>query len=230
MITIYKYYLNTDHIHTKSRNAHVLEFLSVQVQRDEVTLWALVDTEKPANYADIYIIGTGWNLGAKREPWMTKANFVDTVQDQDGLVWHIFGVLPEDNKEEKATERQQVQEQKVIDKAAMEMSPVPNETKEYIEKQYAKEFVKGYIKLLSEFFEEDLTKEFEDLDATINETIERAYRDFKENGACKSDAKNIVGDRNTCDNATTKGSTIDFNESEAYKIIKNFIEKTEQDY
>jgi hypothetical protein len=59
MITIYKYHLDRDQIHVKSRNAHVLEFLSVQIQRDEITLWALVDTEKPANYADIWCIGTG---------------------------------------------------------------------------------------------------------------------------------------------------------------------------
>lgn len=110
MITIYKYYLDPDKTHVRARNAHILEFLSVQVQHRDIVLWALVDTEKPANYADIYILGTGWNLGTKREPWLTKENFVDTVQDRDGYVWHIFGVIPQEElKKEKVRQREEYQ-------------------------------------------------------------------------------------------------------------------------
>lgn len=243
MITIYKYHLDRDHVHVKTRNAHVLEFLSVQIQYDEITLWALVDTDKPANYADIYILGTGWNLGTEREPWLTKANFVDTVQDPDGLVWHIFGVLPEGKKEEKITEREQVKEQKTMDKVTMDMKPLLNEAKAYIEKQYAKEFVKGYIQLLGELFDADLEREFKDLDGTVNDAIEEAYRAIENDvqrirsshdcqcESCKCNestdgATSIGGDNGTRKTAPAK--SVKTTESECLSILKNFIGKTGQ--
>jgi hypothetical protein len=244
MITIYKYHLDRDHVHIKSRNAHVLEFLSVQIQHDEITLWALVDTEKPANYADIYVLGTGWNLGTKREPWLTKANFVDTVQDPDGFVWHIFGVLPEEKKEEKVIEREQVQEQKTMDKVSKDMSPVLNEAKAHIEKQCAKEFVKGYIQLLGDLFGADLEEEFEDLDGTVNDAIEEAYRalendeqSIRPSHDCKCESckchestdgatsrSNNDGARKTVQTKPAKTA-----ESERLSILRSFIEKAEQD-
>lgn len=244
MITIYKYHLDRDHVHVKSRNAHVLEFLSVQIQRDEITLWALVDTEKPANYADIYVLGTGWNLGTKREPWLTKANFIDTVQDPDGLVWHIFGVLPEDKKEEKTMAREQAQEQKTMDKVAMEMAPVLNEAKKHIEKQYAKEFVKGYIQLLGELFDADLEKEFENLDETVNDAIEEAYRALENNKQGVQSGHDCQCESCKCHESTDGATSRSGNEgarksvqtspaktaeSECLSILRNFIEKTEQD-
>jgi hypothetical protein len=243
MITIYKYHLDRDQIHVKSRNAHVLEFLSVQIQRDEITLWALVDTEKPANYADIYVLGTGWNLGTKREPWLTKANFVDTVQDPDGLVWHIFGVLPENKKKEKATEREQAQEQKMMDKVTKDMAPLLNEAKAYVEKQYAKEFVKGYIQLLGELFDADLEKEFADLDGTVNDAIEEAYRALKNDEQsirpshdCKCESckchEGTDGATSRSDNdgarKTAPAEHAKATESECLSILRNFIGKTGQ--
>ena len=238
MITIYKYHLDRDHVHVRSRNAHVLEFLSVQIQHDEITLWALVDTEKPANYADIYVLGTGWDLGTKREPWLTKANFVDTVQDPDGLVWHIFGVLPEDKKEEQA------QEQKMMDKVTKDMAPVLNEAKAYVEKQYAKEFVKGYIQFLGELFDADLEKEFEDLDGTVNDAIEEAYRALKNDEqsirpshdcqceSCKChESTDGATSRSDNDGArkTAPAEHAKATESERISILRSFIEKAEQD-
>ena len=244
MITIYKYHLDRDHVHVKSRNAHVLEFLSVQIQHDEIVLWALVDTEKPANYADIYVLGTGWNLGTKRESWLTKANFVDTVQDPDGLVWHIFGVLPEDKKEEKAIEREQAKEQKAMDKVTKDMAPMLNEAKKHIEKQYAKEFVKGYIQFLGELFNADLEKEFEDLDGTVNDAIEEAYRALENDEqsirashdckceSCKChESTNGATSRSDNDGArkTAKAEHAKTTESERISILRSFIEKAEQD-
>lgn len=238
MITIYKYHLDRDHIHVKSRNAHVLEFLSVQIQRDEITLWALVDTEKPANYADIWCIGTGWHLGNEKPEWATKANFIDTVQDPDGLVWHIFGVLPEDKKEEQA------QEQKMMDKVTKDMAPLLNEAKAYVEKQYAKEFVKGYIQFLGELFDADLEKEFEDLDGTVNDAIEEAYRALKndeqsirpshdcqcESCKCHESADGATS-RSDNDGArkTAPAEHAKATESERISILRSFIEKAEQD-
>lgn len=238
MITIYKYHLDRDHVHVKSRNAHVLEFLSVQIQHDEITLWALVDTEKPANYADIYVLGTGWDLGTKREPWLTKANFVDTVQDPDGLVWHIFGVLPEDKKEEQA------QEQKMMDKVTKDMAPLLNEAKAYVEKQYAKEFVKGYIQFLGELFDANLEKEFADLDGTVNNAIEEAYRALENDEQrirsshdCKCESckchESTDGAASRSDNDGARKTALSEHakatESERISILRSFIEKAEQD-
>ena len=238
MITIYKYHLDRDHVHVKSRNAHVLEFLSVQIQHDEITLWALVDTEKPANYADIWCIGTGWHLGNEKPEWATKANFIDTVQDPDGLVWHIFGVLPEDKKEEQA------QEQKMMDKVTKDMAPLLNEAKAYVEKQYAKEFVKGYIQFLGELFDADLEKEFEDLDGTVNDAIEEAYVALKndeqsirpsydcqcESCKCHESADGATS-RSDNDGArkTAPAEHAKATESERISILRSFIEKAEQD-
>ncbi len=244
MITIYKYHLDRDHVHVKTRNAHVLEFLSVQIQHDEITLWALVDTTKPANYADIYILGTGWNLGTERESWLSKDNFVGTVQDPDGLVWHIFGILPENKKEAKVTEREQAKEQKTMDKVTTDMAPLVNEAKKYIEKQYAKEFVKGYIKLLGELFDADLEKEFADLDGTVNDAIEEAYRALENDEQRIRSSHNCQCESCKCHESTDGATSRSDNdgarkavktkpaqtaESECLGILRNFIEKAEQD-
>jgi hypothetical protein len=180
MITIYKYYLDRDHIHVKSRNAHVLEFLSVQIQRDEITLWALVDTEKPANYADIWCIGTGWNLGNEKPEWATKENFIDTVQDPDGLVWHIFGVLPEEEtKNEEPVKSQEEQSAAEAERRA-EIDELLNSAKEKIEKRYVRDLMKGYVMLMGDLFDIDFSKELENFDEEFQSHLEKAYREIED--------------------------------------------------
>jgi hypothetical protein len=243
MITIYKYHLDRDQIHIKSRNAHVLEFLSVQIQRDEITLWALVDTEKPANYADIWCIGTGWHLGKEKPEWATKANFIDTVQDPDGLVWHIFGVLPEDKKEEKATERQQVQEQKAAERQA-EIDELLNNAKEKIEKRYVRDLMKGYVMLMGDIFDLDFSKELENFDEEFQSHLEKAYREIDDLNKGTQSSNDCNCESCKC-HESTDGATSRSNndgarktapaehakatEYERISILRSFIEKAEQD-
>jgi hypothetical protein len=234
MITIYKYHLDRDQIHVKSRNAHVLEFLSVQIQRDEITLWALVDTEKPANYADIWCIGTGWHLGNEKPEWATKANFIDTVQDPDGLVWHIFGVLPEDKKEEKATERQQVQEQKAAERQA-EINELLNNAKEEIEKRYVRDLMKGYVTLMGDLFNLDFSKELENFDEEFQSHLEKAYREIDDLNKGTQSSNDCNCESCKCHESTNgarttvKAGPAQTTESECLSILKSFIEKAEQD-
>ena len=244
MITIYKYHLDRDHIHIKSRNAHVLEFLSVQIQRDEITLWALVDTEKPANYADIWCIGTGWHLGNERPEWATKANFIDTVQDPDGLVWHIFGVLPEEEtKNEEQVKSQEEQSAAEAERRA-EIDELLNNAKEKIEKRYVKDLMKGYIMLMGDLFDIDFSKELENFDEEFQSQLEKAYRDIEDLNkgtsgghdcqceACRSheatdgstSRSGNDGTRKTVQNGPAKTT-----ESECLSILRNFINKAEQD-
>lgn len=245
MITIYKYHLDRDHIHVKSRNAHVLEFLSVQIQRDEITLWALVDTEKPANYADIWCIGTGWHLGNEKPEWATKANFIDTVQDPDGLVWHIFGVLPEDKKEEKATERQQAQEQKVAEaERRAEINEFLNSAKEEIEKRYVRDLMKGYVTLMGDLFNLDFSKELENFDEEFQSHLDKAYRDIEDLNKGPQSGHDCQCESCKCHESTDGATSRSGNEgarkavhtsptktaeSECLSILKSFIEKAEQD-
>ena len=244
MITIYKYHLDRDHIHVKSRNAHVLEFLSVQIQHDEITLWALVDTEKPANYADIWCIGTGWHLGNEKPEWATKANFIDTVQDPDGLVWHIFGALPEkETKNEEPVASQEEQSAAEAERRA-EIDELLNNAKEEIEKRYVRDLMKGYVMLMGDLFNLDFSKELENFDEEFQSHLEKAYRDIEDLNKGASGSHECHCESCKCHESTDGASSRSDNEgarktvkarpaqtaeSECLSILRNFIEKTEQD-
>jgi hypothetical protein len=131
-----------------------------------------------------------------------------------------------------------------MDKVAMEMAPVLNEAKKQIEKQYAKEFVKGYIQLLGELFDADLEKEFENLDETVNNAIEEAYRALENNEQGVQSGHDCQCESCKCHESTDGATSRSGNggarktvqtspaktaESECLSILRNFIEKTEQD-
>lgn len=65
---------------------------SVQMQGENLCLWALVDTERPKVKRRIYIYGTGHEIF----PPHLYAPFIGTVQVEGGartlpsLVWHLF--------------------------------------------------------------------------------------------------------------------------------------------
>ena len=244
MITIYKYLLDRDHIHIKSRNAHVLEFLSVQIQHDEITLWALVDTEKPANYADIWCVGTGWHLGNEKPEWATKANFIDTVQDPDGLVWHIFGVLPEEETKNEEPIKSQAEQSAAEAERRAEIDELLNNAKEEIEKRYVRDLMKGYVMLMGDLFDIDFSKELENFDEEFQSHLEKAYRDIEDLNkgaqsghdcqceACRSHeatdgATSRSGNEGARKTVATRPSKTA--ESECLSILKGFIEKAEQD-
>ena len=244
MITIYKYHLDRDHVHVKSRNAHVLEFLSVQIQHDEITLWALVDTDKPANYADIWCIGTGWNLGKEKPEWATKENFIDTVQDPDGLVWHIFGVLPEEEaKNEEPVASQEEQSAAEVERRA-EIDELLNNAKEQIEKRYVRDLMKGYVMLMGDLFNLDFSKELENFDEEFQSHLEKAYRDIEDLNKGASGSHECQCESCKCHESTDGATSRSGNEgarktvqtspaktaeSECLSILRNFIDKTKQD-
>ena len=61
------------------------EFLCVQVQREELCLWALVDPLAGYEKRRIYVYGTGHPI--ERGP----LKYIWTVQMHSGsLVWHVF--------------------------------------------------------------------------------------------------------------------------------------------
>lgn len=224
MITIYKYHLDRDQIHVKSRNAHVLEFLSVQIQRDEITLWALVDTEKPANYADIWCIGTGWHLGNEKPEWATKANFIDTVQDPDGLVWHIFGVLPEEETKNEEPIKSQAEQSAAEAERHAEIDELLNNAKEKIEKRYVRDLMKGYVMLMGDIFDLDFSKELENFDEEFQSHLEKAYRDIEDLNKSVSGSHECNCESCKCHEATESRSDTERKDSPD-EIIKSILNK-----
>lgn len=59
--------------------------LSCQLQQGVPTLWVLVDEGAPIIDQEIWCIGTGHEV-----PRAEPLEFVATLQDGDGFVWHIF--------------------------------------------------------------------------------------------------------------------------------------------
>lgn len=62
------------------------EILTVQMQNDEITLWAICDPEAKKVTRKFDIVGTGWayNFADKK--------YIGTVQD-GAYVWHLFEIL-----------------------------------------------------------------------------------------------------------------------------------------
>jgi hypothetical protein len=59
--------------------------LTVQAQRDELVLWAAVDSTAPTDAAIVNIVGTGNPMPS------VVGDYVATVQQHGGaLVWHVF--------------------------------------------------------------------------------------------------------------------------------------------
>jgi hypothetical protein len=86
MKTIWKYKLEL----TDVQNILMPEsarILSVQFQRRELCLWALLDPEEPKMRRRIRIVGTGNPMPDHGSIWW----FIGTVQQEEyGLVWHVF--------------------------------------------------------------------------------------------------------------------------------------------
>ena len=112
MLSIYKFTFNPEwSVHTIIRDYHIVEFLSAQLQDGKVTVWAIVDKEKENNVSEIFICGTGWSIGEDNKYWFNKENFIGTVQDNWGLVWHVFGIVnpTKANKPVEETEQEETQ-------------------------------------------------------------------------------------------------------------------------
>ena len=88
MRSIYKYKISPERDQL-AIDAPVVRFLSAQVQRGEICIWAEVDTDMPDRHFGFIPIGTGWNLSDFQH--FDKAVYLDTVQTYGGdLVWHLY--------------------------------------------------------------------------------------------------------------------------------------------
>jgi hypothetical protein len=87
MMTTWKFPLDTTDVQTVSmpKGAKVL---SVQMQFDRITAWALVDNaELVSQPVRFHVIGTGYPLPDYTDAWQ----FIGTVQMLDGsLIFHVF--------------------------------------------------------------------------------------------------------------------------------------------
>lgn len=95
MHTIYKYPIPVEDKFTLALPVGA-DVLTVQVQHDEVYLWARVNTENPAEPRHFRMFGTG-HLMPEWFPWPMK--HIGTFQLEGGsLVFHLFedNVLRED--------------------------------------------------------------------------------------------------------------------------------------
>jgi len=59
--------------------------LSVQEQHGIFVLWCLVDDKWPLKEITVYQFGTGHEI-----PEKMLGEYLSTVQDSDGFVWHYF--------------------------------------------------------------------------------------------------------------------------------------------
>lgn len=64
--------------------------LSVQIQNDKLTMWAMVETDEPQVKAIVTVFGTGHPV--PHNFYLGRGNniYLGTVQTKIGLVWHVF--------------------------------------------------------------------------------------------------------------------------------------------
>lgn len=74
---------------------YFIRVLTVQMQYDQIAVWAIVDPDEYNNGIfeleptkvdfQVYGTGPGWNIPSNKE-----SEYLGTVQDNNGYVWHIF--------------------------------------------------------------------------------------------------------------------------------------------
>lgn len=88
MKAVYKYVLSQypveDGNYIKVRMPYGAKFLTVQEQRNELCVWALVDPNEPEVTRIFEVIGTGWVFENA-----DVTEYLGTVQ-KGPLVWHVF--------------------------------------------------------------------------------------------------------------------------------------------
>lgn len=84
MLQIHKYVLDLKEVQKITCHS-IINPLCAQMQGDNITIWAVVNTDTPLRQKNIFISGTGKNLDA----CISLIGYFGTVQHQ-GYVWHIF--------------------------------------------------------------------------------------------------------------------------------------------
>ena len=85
MVKIYKYELGLDGEVTKIKGK-IRKILTVQLQNGWPHVWYEVDDDLKDIEIKIIAIGTGWELPKEIKFW----NYIGTVQDGMGFVWHYY--------------------------------------------------------------------------------------------------------------------------------------------
>lgn len=85
MKTVYKYHITYDGVLQLPIGA---EILTVGMQDDRITMWALIDSDAELEIRVFAVYGTGWQI---QEP---NVKFISTVFD-GAYVWHLFEVFNE---------------------------------------------------------------------------------------------------------------------------------------
>ena len=83
MKKIYKYELPIGG-HTITIDDPIEKVLSIQLQYGGPTMWAMIDFDLPNKSTHIISVGTGWEITAGVD------EYIGTVQDEQGFVWHYF--------------------------------------------------------------------------------------------------------------------------------------------
>lgn len=84
MITIHKFQLPVES-QFSLRVPQGARQLSIQMQGDQPTMWAVVDTDAPPQMRDYVMYGTGHDI-----EMVNGMQYVGTVQLVSGLVFHYF--------------------------------------------------------------------------------------------------------------------------------------------
>ena len=95
MKTVYKYKLPLDD-YVKIVMPKGAEIISVGEQEQELVIWAVVDSTAIEHRNKVFrIAGTGHPLSRNLSNGPDeKLLFIGTVQHSNGLVWHVFEVIP----------------------------------------------------------------------------------------------------------------------------------------
>ena len=91
MKTIWKYTIDPQYGKSLIRMRSGAEFLSAQMQGIDVSMWFMVDESQSDEVRQFLVVPTG---GQIHEPVSQNA-YLATVQDDMGLVWHVFEILKE---------------------------------------------------------------------------------------------------------------------------------------
>lgn len=88
MLTIYKYKLNKSGINQIQMPMDA-SVISVGLDpKDDICIWAIVDTEKNMDTRTFFVAGTGWDITEELLEF-SEINYLGTVK-QGSFMWHIF--------------------------------------------------------------------------------------------------------------------------------------------
>lgn len=91
---IYKYSIPAIPGEIQTINDKIIEVLDIQYQYGKPTMWAIVDADAEMGPPfQIAAFGTGWEI-----PEAAK-QYLGTLQDDNGYVWHYFAIEVEDLRE-----------------------------------------------------------------------------------------------------------------------------------